>query len=86
VVEFPEGLLAWCAATGLGMIPGVGSVPPHALLRSLLSIARSELDFKLVDLIPLGFASLPFRYREELLQALTRGNRLRCIHGGIFSR
>ena len=63
-----------------------GGVPPSAVLRCLLSIARSELDFKLIELIPLGFGSLPLRYREQFLQALTRGNGLlRGIHGGIIA-
>src|SRR5882672_1262252 len=61
-------------------------VPPGAVLRCLLSIARSELDFKLIELVPLGFGSLPLRYREQFLQALTGGNGLlRGIHGGIIA-
>jgi hypothetical protein len=33
----------------------------------------------------LGFGSLPLRYREQFLQALTGGNGLlRGIHGGII--
>ena len=68
------------------MTRGRGDVPPGALLRSLLPIARGELDFKLIDLVPLGFGSLPLRYREQLLQALTRGNGLlRGVHGGIIA-
>ena len=71
---------------GPGMTRGVGHVPPGALVRSLLAIARGELDFKLVDLVPLGFGSLALRYREQLLQALTRGNGLlRRVHGGIIA-
>jgi hypothetical protein len=61
-------------------------VPPGAMLRRLLPIARSELDFKLIELVPLGFGSLPLRYREQFLQALTGGNGLlRGIHGGIIA-
>jgi hypothetical protein len=67
------------------MTRGRGDVPPGALLWSLLSIARGELDFKLIDLVPLSFGSLPLRYREQLLQALTGGNWLRGIHGGIIA-
>jgi len=80
--ELPPALRA---ATGLGLTRGVGDIPPRALLlRSLRPIARSELDFKLVELIPLRFGPPRLRYREELLQALTRGSRLRRIHGGVF--
>ena len=68
------------------MTRGVGDVPPGALVRSLLPIARSELDFKLIDLVPLGLGSLPLRYREQFLQALARGNGLlRCVHGAIIA-
>jgi hypothetical protein len=84
LVELPEGLPARCAAAGPGMARGHRGISPRALLRSLRSIARSELDFKLVDLVPLGFASLSLGNREKLLQALTRGNRLRFIHGGDY--
>src|SRR5437867_6244530 len=81
----PAALLAVRVAAGPGMTRGIGDVPAGALLRCLLSIARSELDFKLIELVPLGFGSLPLRYREQLLQALTGGNGLlRGIHGGII--
>ena len=88
LVELPERPLALWAAAGRGMTRGYSyrGVPPGALLRSLLSIARSELDLKLVDLFPLGFGSLRLRNREEPLQALAGGNRLRCIYGGIILR
>src|SRR5439155_8904376 len=59
-------------------------VPPGALLRIVRSIARSELDFKLVELVPLSVGTLPLRYREQLLQALAGGNRLGPVHGGII--
>src|ERR1700716_923750 len=58
----PAALLAMRVAAGPPRCRG--DVPPGALLRCLLSIARSELDFKLIELVPLGFGSLPFRYRE----------------------
>jgi len=82
----PASILAVWAAAGPGIAGGGLGVPPGALLRSFLSIARGELDFKLVDLVPLGFGSLPLRYREQLLQALTRGNGLlRRVHAGIIA-
>jgi hypothetical protein len=84
-VELPERLLALLAAAG-PVTRVHGGVPPGALVRSVLSIARSEPDLELVDLIPLRFGPLPLRYREELLQALAGGNRLRFVHGGIISR
>src|SRR3989442_914905 len=81
----PAALLAVRVAAGPGVPRGRGSVPPGALLRCVLSIARSELDFKLIELVPLGFGSLPLRDREQFLQALTGGNGLlRGIHGGII--
>jgi hypothetical protein len=83
----PASILAvWTAAPGPG-IAGVGrGVPTGALLRSVLSIARGELDFKLIDLVPLGLGSLPLGYREQLLQALAGGNGLlRRVHGGIIA-
>src|SRR5882672_2848679 len=68
-VAEPATFLAVRVAAGPGMTRGVGAVPAVALLRSLLSIAGRELDFKLIELVPLGFGSLPLRYREQLLQA-----------------
>src|SRR6266568_2790957 len=85
LVAEPATLLAVRVAAGPGMTRGVGDVPPGALVRSLLPIARSELDFKLIDLVPLGLGSLPLRYREQFLQALAGGNGLlRCVHGAII--
>jgi len=79
-------VLAVGAAAGLGIARGDRGVPPGTLPRRLLSIARSELDLKLVDLVPLSVGSLPLRYREQLLQALTGGNGLlRRVHGGIIA-
>src|SRR6185295_18004590 len=67
-----------------GIAARVRRVPPGALIRSVLPIARSELDFKLVELVPLSVGTLPFWYREQLLKALARGNRLGPVHGGII--
>jgi hypothetical protein len=63
---------------------GCKGVLPSALLQSLLSIGGRKLDFKLMDLIPLGISSLALRYRQKLLQATVGGNRLWCIHGNII--
>src|SRR6267378_5090834 len=79
----PASILAVWAAAGPGIAGVVGRVPP-ALVRSVLSIARSELDFELVQLVPLGVGALPLRYREQLLKALAGGNRLGPVHGGII--
>src|SRR5260221_14473397 len=62
----PASILAVWAAAGPGIAGGGLGVPPGALLRSFLSIARGELDFKLVDLVPLGLGSLPLRYSDQL--------------------
>src|SRR5712671_5201740 len=84
-VAEPAAVLSVGAAAGLGIARGDRGVPSGTLPRRLLSIARSEFDFKLVDLVPLSVGSLPLRYREQLLQALTGGNRLGGrVHGGII--
>src|SRR5882762_2048156 len=76
----PASILAVWAAAGPGIAGVVGRVPP-ALVRSVLSIARRELDCELVQLVPLGVGTLPLRYREQLLKALAGGNRLGPVHG-----
>jgi hypothetical protein len=78
-------LLALRAPAWIGTTGGYRGAPPSAGLRCALSIAGSELDFKVVDLIPLGVGSLAFRYSKKLLQAITGKSRLRCIHVGIIS-
>src|SRR6267142_4760144 len=84
-VAEPAAVLAVGAAAGLGIARGDRGVPPGTLPRRVLSIARSELDLALVDLVPLSVGSLPLRYREQLLQALTGGNGLGGrVHGGII--
>ena len=83
--EFLERLLTLRAAAGLRTTGGgYRGVSPSALLRSLLTIGGRELDFKLMDLIPLGISSLTLRYRQKLLQATVGGNRWWCIHGEII--
>jgi hypothetical protein len=84
-VTFLERLPALRAATGPGMTGGgCGSVSPSALVRRLRSIGGRELDFKLVNLIPLGVGSPALRYREQLLQASAGGHRLWRVHAGII--
>jgi hypothetical protein len=73
-----ERLLAPRAAVGLRMTGGgCRSVSPSALVERLLSIGGRELNFKLMDLIPLGVSSLALRYRQKLLQASAGGHSLR---------
>ena len=59
-------------------------VSPSVLVQWLLSIGGRELNFKVMDLIPLGVSSPALRYREKLLQASAGGHRLWCVHGGII--
>ena len=44
-------------------------VASGALLQRLFAIGCRELNFKLMDLIPLRIRTLALRYREKLLQA-----------------
>src|SRR5207245_1837176 len=54
----PASILpVWTAA--VPWIAGVARGVPPALLRSVLSISRSELDFKLIELVPLSVGTLP---------------------------
>jgi len=86
LVEFLERLSALRAAAGLRMSGGgYTAVSPSALLRSRLAIGRRELDFKLMDFIPLGISSLTLWYRQKFLQASAWGRRLWCIHGRIIT-
>src|SRR6266851_421170 len=83
--KFLERLLTLRAAAGLRMTGGgYRGVSPSALLRSLLAIGGRELDFKLMDLIPLGISALTLRYRQKLSQASVGGHRLWCVHDGII--
>jgi len=89
-VNFLERLLALRAAMGLGMTGRwCRGITPNALVRWLLSIGGREVNFKLIDLIPLGVSAPALRYGQKLLQASAWGHRLRCVHGAIipsFSR
>jgi hypothetical protein len=82
--EFLERLLTLRADAGPRMTGGGRGVSPSALLRSLLAIGGGELDFKLMDLIPLGISSPALRYRQKFLQATVGRNRWWCIHGAII--
>ena len=55
--------------------------PLSAPLLGVVSVPGSQFDFKVINLVPLGVGSLAIRYLKKLLQALTRRNRLRRIHG-----
>jgi hypothetical protein len=72
-------------AAGSGLAAGHGSVPPDILLRGSLPVSAGQLDLELIQLVPLGIGPLALRNRLKLLQAGTRGYRLRFIHGGIIS-
>jgi hypothetical protein len=85
MVGFLERFPARCTPMGPGMTRGGCSrFPASALVRRLLSVGRGELDFKLMDLVPLGVGSPALRYREKLLQASPRRLRLWSVHGGII--
>jgi hypothetical protein len=64
---------------------GCRNISPNALVQRVLSIGGREVDFKVMDLIPLGVSSPAFRYRQKLLQASAWGFRLWCVHGCIIS-
>ena len=86
LVDFLERPLALRAAAGFRTAGGgYRDISPSALLRSLLAIGGRELDFKLMDLIPLGISSSTLRYRQKLLQASAGRHRLWCMHGDIIS-
>ena len=59
---------------------------PHAALRRYGSINGSKSNLKFVDLIPLGFGTLPLGNRKKLLQPVMSGNRLWFIHGILMRR
>src|SRR4029450_10798091 len=85
VVDFLERLFALRAAMGPRMPGGsCRSVSPSALVQRLLSIGGRELNFKLMNLIPLGVSSPALRYSEKPLQASAGGHRLWFGHGGII--
>src|SRR5450759_5005232 len=86
LVDFLERPLGRGAAAGLRMTGGgYRGISPSALLQSLLAIGGRELNFKLMDLIPLGVSSPTLRYRQKFLQATAGRHRLWCMHGDIIS-
>jgi len=85
LVGFLERLPAVRAATRPRLTcSGCRGVSPSALIRSLLAIGGRELDFKLMDFIPLSISSLALRYRQKLLQASAGGHRLWRMHSSII--
>jgi hypothetical protein len=90
LVDFLEQLLALRAAVRLTMTGGVcRGISPNALVHWFFSIRGREVNFKLMDLIPLGVGASALRYGQKLLQASAWGHRLRCVHDAIipsFSR
>ena len=80
----PASILPVLTTARPGIAGVVRRVPPGAVLRILLTIARGELDFKLIELVPLSIGALPLWYREQLLEALAGGNRLGPVHGDII--
>ena len=56
-----------------------------ARIRRTLPVAGRQHDLEFDELIPLSIGALPFRHRQQLLQAAARGNWLWIVHGGIIS-
>jgi hypothetical protein len=90
-VEFPPLTLAvirpaasTASAAGSLLTAGRRSVAPDILLWGALPVSAGQLDLELIELIPLGVGPLPFRNRQERLQASAGGNRLLFIHGDIM--
>ena len=87
-----SGLTGWsrlprCSrlAGGSGLT-GVGrNVPASGRLISLRPVRGSQSNLQLVELIPLGVGSQPFRDSQKLLLATTGGNRFLFIHISIIS-
>ena len=70
MVDLLERLLSLRIALRLTMGGGrYRVVASGALLQRLFAIGCRELNFKLMDLIPLRIRTLALRYREKLLQA-----------------
>ena len=67
------------------MTGGCRRVAPNILLRGSLSISGSKHDLEFIELVPLGIGPLSVRDRQKRLQALSRGNRARFIHGDTLS-
>ena len=70
MVDLLERLLSLRIALRLTMGGGRCRVASSgSLLQRLFAIGCRELNFKLMDLIPLRIRTLALRYREKLLQA-----------------
>jgi len=85
LVGFLKRLLVLRAPTGPRLTGGgCRGVSPNALLLRLLPIGGGELNFKRMDLIPLGVGALTLRYCQKLLQATAGRQLLWCIHDDII--
>ena len=82
-MELLERLSDLRARARFGRTAGHGTVARGGVSRSFLTVARGQLNFKFIELFPLGFRSLFLGYREKGSQALARGRPLRFIHGEI---
>jgi hypothetical protein len=90
LVKFPGGpfpLLAAARSVTSGLVAGCRrlTLPPYVRVRGVLPVGRRQLDFELVDFIPLFVGSLALRYREEFLQTAAGREGFRCIHGSILA-
>ena len=84
-VKLLRRFLAVSPAAGFGVSGGCSRVSPNILLRRSLSISGSQHDLKFIELIPLGIGPLSVRDRQKRLQAQSRGNRSRLVHGDTIS-
>ncbi|MBI1965365.1 MAG: hypothetical protein HYS46_03880 [Betaproteobacteria bacterium] len=78
-------LLLPAAAGPARLTAGWRGVSPAALLRSSLPVSGGQRNLQLIQLIPFGIGPLSFWNRPQRLQAGTRGNRLRVVHGRIIA-
>ena len=67
------------------MTGGCSRVPPGVLVRRFLSISGRQHDLEFIEFIPLGIGPLSVRDRQKRLQAQSRGNRSRLVHGDTIS-
>lgn len=85
LVGLLERLLVLRAATRPGLTGGsCRGVPPSALVGGVLPICGGELNFKLMDLVPLGVSAFTLRYRQKLLQASAGRHLWWRIHSDII--
>ena len=71
---------------GIGIAARHIPVLPMTVLRSAFPVSSRQHDLELVQLIPLRIGPLPFRNREQRLQAGTGGNLLWIVHRRIISQ